>query len=80
MADAGARAADVFTADLRPRPGGRFRHRARIGGAFGSELLWQRVPAGEPFPAGDLLARVRDELERQDAESFLAGWSEPPGR
>jgi hypothetical protein len=102
MADAGVRAADVFTADLRPRPGGRLRHRARIAGAFLSELLWQlvpspsvhdvvvsrrddgtevlRVPAGEPFTAGDLLARVRDELAQQDPESFLAGWSEPSGR
>jgi hypothetical protein len=41
----GTRAADVFTADLRPRPGGRLRHRARLAGAVVSELLLQLVPS-----------------------------------
>jgi hypothetical protein len=43
--------------------------------ADGSEVL--RVPAGEPLLAGDLLGRIRDELERVDPVTFLAGWSEP---
>jgi hypothetical protein len=100
-ADAGAaaRAAEVFTADLRPRPGGRLRHRIRLAGAVLSELLLElipspsvhdvvvtrrddgtevlRVPAGEPLRAGELLAQIRDELDRLDAEEFLASWSEP---
>ena len=41
----GARAADVFIADLRPRPGGRWRYRARLAGAVLSELLLQLLPA-----------------------------------
>ena len=42
---AGTRAADVFTADLRPRAGGRLRHRARLAGAVVSELLLPLVPS-----------------------------------
>jgi hypothetical protein len=41
----GVRAADVFIAELRPRPGGRLRHRLRIAGAFVAELAWQLLPA-----------------------------------
>jgi hypothetical protein len=40
----GMRAADVFTADLRPRPGGRLLHGLRIAWAFLSELLLQLLP------------------------------------
>ena len=40
----GVRAADVFTAELRPRPGGPLLHRLRIAGAFLSELLLQLLP------------------------------------
>lgn len=36
----GLRAADVFAAQLLPRPGGPLRHRARVAGAFLAELLW----------------------------------------
>jgi hypothetical protein len=94
---AGVRAADVFTADLRPRPDGRLRHRARIAAPFVTELFCQlipspsvhdvvvtrrqdgteilRVPTGEPFQAGDLLAQIRREPARLDAESFPE-WSE----
>ncbi|SOD99263.1 hypothetical protein [Blastococcus haudaquaticus] len=93
------RAADVFLADLRPRPGGRLLQGARLAGAAVSELFLQlipspsvhdvvvtrrsdgsevlRVPAGEPLLAGDLLGRIRDELERVDPATFLAAWSEP---
>lgn len=94
-----APAAELFAADLRPRPGGRLRHRARLAGAVLSELLLElipspsvhdvvvtrrddgtevlRVPAGDPLRAGELLAQIRDELDRLDAEAFLAAWSEP---
>lgn len=94
-----SRAADLFVADLRPRPGGRLLQGARLAGAAFSELFLQlipspsvhdvvvtrrtdgaevlRVPAGEPLLAGDLLGQIRDELERVDAETFLAAWSEP---
>ena len=41
----GVRAADVFTAELLPRPGGRLWHAARIAGAFVAELAWQLLPA-----------------------------------
>jgi hypothetical protein len=41
----GMRAADVFTAELRPRPGGRLRQGARLAGAALSELLLQLLPA-----------------------------------
>jgi hypothetical protein len=41
----GLRAADVFVADLRPRPGGRLRHRARLAGAVVSELLLELIPS-----------------------------------
>ena len=39
----------------------------------GTEVL--RVPAGDPYAAGDLLAMVRTELAGTDAESFLRAWS-----
>jgi hypothetical protein len=58
---AGVRAADVFTADLRPRPGGRLRHGARIAGAFVSELLLQLVPA--PSVHDVVVARREDGAE-----------------
>jgi hypothetical protein len=41
----GPRAADVFAAELAPRPGGRLRHAARIAGAFAAELAWQLLPS-----------------------------------
>jgi hypothetical protein len=41
----GSRAADVFVADLRPRPGGRLRHVARLAGAALSQLLLELLPA-----------------------------------
>ena len=91
------RAADVFAADLRQRPGGPLRHRARVAATFLSELLFQllpvpsvhdvvvtrrddgtevlRLPAGDPYQEGDLLAQVRTELADSDAESFLRAWS-----
>ena len=39
----------------------------------GTEVL--RVPAGDPYLAGDLLARIRAELADSDPESFLRAWS-----
>ena len=44
-AGAGLRAADVFVADLRPRPGGRLMQGVRLAGAALSELLLQLIPA-----------------------------------
>jgi hypothetical protein len=41
----GAVAADVFTADLRPRPGGRVLHGARIAAAFASQLAMGLLPS-----------------------------------
>jgi hypothetical protein len=41
----GVRAADVFAAELRPRPGGRWLQRARLAGAFVSELAWELIPS-----------------------------------
>jgi hypothetical protein len=41
----GIAAADVFAAELRPRPGGWLLQRARVVGAFVSELLWELVPS-----------------------------------
>jgi hypothetical protein len=41
----GLRAADVFVADLRPRPGGRLMQGVRLAGAALSELLLQLLPA-----------------------------------
>jgi hypothetical protein len=41
----GLRAADVFVADLRPRPGGRLMQGVRLAGAALSELLLQLIPA-----------------------------------
>jgi hypothetical protein len=94
-----ARAADVFAAELRPRPGGPLRRRVRIAATFVSELLFQllpvpsihdvvvtrrddgtevlRVPAGDPYQEGDLLAQLRAELADSDPESFLRAWSGP---
>ena len=93
----GPRAADVFVADLRPRPGGRVLQGLRLAGAAVSELFMQllpapsvhdvvvtrrddgtevlREPAGAPLYAGELLARIREELERVDPETFLTSWS-----
>ena len=39
------RAADVFVADLRPRPGGRLLQGLRLAGAALSELLLELIPA-----------------------------------
>jgi len=94
------RAADVFVADLRPRPGGRLVQGLRLAGAALSELLLQlvpapsvhdvvvtrrddgtevlREPAGVPLLAGELLGRIRDEMERLDPDTFLEGWSAQP--
>jgi hypothetical protein len=44
-AEDAVRAADVFVADLRPRPGGRLMQGIRLAGAALSELLLQLVPA-----------------------------------
>jgi hypothetical protein len=46
----------------------------------GREVL--RIPADDPMLPGDLLAVVRDQLDRMDAETFLADWQPrvpPPG-
>lgn len=43
--------------------------------ADGEEVL--RVPAGDPLVPGDMLARVRGELQASDPETFLAGWRSP---
>ncbi|WP_324273391.1 hypothetical protein [Blastococcus brunescens] len=93
----GIRAADVFVADLRSRPGGWLLQGVRLPGAALSELFTGlfpspsvhdvvvtrrddgtevlREPAGEPLHAGELLAQVRDELERLDPATFLESWS-----
>ena len=44
-ADDGIRAADVFVADLRPRPGGRLMQAVRLAGAALSELLLELIPS-----------------------------------
>ena len=59
----GLRAADVFVADLRPRPGGRLMQGVRLAGAALSELLLQLLP---------------DEMERLDPDTFLEEWSARP--
>lgn len=41
----GIRAADVFVADLRPRPGGRTMQRLRLAGAALSELSLELLPS-----------------------------------
>lgn len=41
----GDRAADVYVAALRPRPGGPLRHALRIAGAFVAQLAWQLIPS-----------------------------------
>jgi hypothetical protein len=51
-------AADVYTADLEPRPGGRLRHRLRVAGAFLAELAWGLVPGPTVF---DVVVRRRDD-------------------
>ena len=38
-------APDVFALSLRPRPGGRLRHAARLAGAFVSQMFGQLVPS-----------------------------------
>ena len=42
----------------------------------GTEVL--REPAGVPLLAGELLGRIRDEMERLDRDTFLEGWSAKP--
>ena len=44
-AGSGSRAADVFVADLRPRPGGRVKQGVRLAGAALAELLLQLIPS-----------------------------------
>ncbi|MGY1804458.1 hypothetical protein ACI78T_14360 [Blastococcus sp. SYSU D00922] len=44
-ADGTVRAADVFVADLRPRPGGPALQRLRLAGAALSELLLELIPS-----------------------------------
>lgn len=39
------RAADVFDAELRPRPGGPARHGLRMAGVFVSQLAFQLIPS-----------------------------------
>jgi hypothetical protein len=41
----GITAADVFAAELHPRRGGYLLQRARVAGAFVSELMWELVPS-----------------------------------
>jgi len=41
----GIPAADVFAAELHPRRGGWLLQRARVAGAFVSELMWELVPS-----------------------------------
>ena len=43
--------------------------------ADGEEVL--RVPAGDPLLPGEVLARVRGELQTLDPGAFLAGWRSP---
>ena len=43
----------------------------------GEEVL--RVPAGDPLLPGEMLARVRAELQSSDPETFLAGWGPRSG-
>jgi hypothetical protein len=57
----GMRAADVFTAELHPRPGGRLRQGARLAGAVLSELLLQLLPA--PSVHDVVVTRRRDGAE-----------------
>lgn len=59
----GARAAEVFRAELRPRRGGRLRHAARVAGAFLSEMAWQLLP---PPAVHDVVV-----LRRVDGEEVL---------
>ncbi len=51
-------AADVYAADLEPRPGGRLRHRLRVAGAFAAELAWGLLPGPAVF---DVVVRRRDD-------------------
>ncbi len=51
-------AADVYSADLEPRPGGRLRHRLRVAGAFVAELAWGLLPGPTVF---DVVVRRRDD-------------------
>jgi hypothetical protein len=44
-ADGPKRAAEVYTAELGPRPGGPLRHVLRIAGAFVAQLSWQLIPS-----------------------------------
>ncbi len=63
-------AADVYTADLEPRPGSRLRHRLRIAGAFVAELAWGLIPS----------PTVHDEVvrRRDDGAEVLRVPSEDP--
>ena len=69
-----ARAADVFTAELEARPGGLLRHRARIAGAFVSELFVQLIPVPSVH---DVVVRRRDDgtevLRMPAGEPLTAG-------
>jgi hypothetical protein len=67
----GPRAADLFVADLRPRPGGPALHVLRIAGAFLAQLAWQLIPS--PAVHDVVVTRRRDgaELLRLPAEDPL---------
>jgi hypothetical protein len=70
-ADEGVRAADVFVADLRPRPGGRVVQGLRLAGAAVSELFLQLVPSPSVH---DVVVTRRDdgtEVLREPAGSPL---------
>lgn len=68
------RAADVFVADLRPRPGGRLIQGARLAGAAAAELFLQLIPSPSVH---DVVVTRRDdgtELLREPAGApLLAG-------
>ncbi|MCA0146845.1 hypothetical protein [Blastococcus sp. LR1] len=72
--DGAPRAADVLTAELRPRPGGRPAHLARVAGAFLNELFWQLLPAPSVH---DVVVTARDDgaevLRVPAGEPMLAG-------
>ena len=73
-ADEVIRAADVFVADLRPRPGGRLVQAVRLAGAALSELSSQLIPSPSVH---DVVVTRRDdgtELLREPAGTpLLAG-------
>jgi hypothetical protein len=51
-------AADVYTADLEPRPGGPLLRRARVAAAFVAELAWGLLPGPS---VSDVVVRRRDD-------------------